>query len=274
MPMDGVDPAIGSGSMTAEEGLLSSKVALISGGASGIGAGTARLFVARGARVAIGDLQVEKGEALARDLGERALFIHLDVTDEAAWRAAAAAARSRFGELTTVINSAGISIPGNIEEETLAGFRRTLAINLEGTFLGCKIGVEALKGGQGGAIVNLASTLGAQAGAIFPSYCASKGGVRMLTRAVALHCAEKGYDIRVNAIMPGAIHTEMVEGYIAAGEAAGATRDEVIKGFAQSHPLKRLGKPQEVAAAILFLASDDAAFITGADLPVDGGFLA
>ena len=96
----------------------------------------------------------------------------------------------------------------------------------------------------------------------------------MLTRSVALHCAEQGYDIRVNAIMPGAIHTEMVEGYIAAGEAAGATRDDVIKGFAQSHPLKRLGKPQEVAAAILFLASDEAAFITGADLPVDGGFLA
>jgi 3(or 17)beta-hydroxysteroid dehydrogenase len=180
----------------------------------------------------------------------------------------------RFGGLTTLVNSAGVSIPASIEDETLEGFRHTQAINLDGVFLGCKIGVEALKAGQGGAIVNLASTLGARAGALFPAYSASKAGVRLLTRSVALHCAEKRYDIRVNAVLPGAIHTEMVEGYIAAGEAAGTAREDVISGFAQSHPLKRLGRPEEVAAAILFLASDAAAFITGADLPVDGGFLA
>jgi len=253
---------------------LSSKIVLISGGASGIGAAAARLFVERGARVALADVQAAKGEAAARDLGDRAMFVGLDVTDEGAWRGAIRAVRARFGEPTTVVNSAGISIPANIEEESLAGFRRTLAINLEGAFLGCKVGVEALKAGRGGAIVNLASTLGVKAGATFPAYSASKGGVRMLTRAVALHCAERGYDIRVNAVLPGAIHTEMVEGYVAAGEAAGATREDVIGGFASVHPMKRLGRPREAAAAIVFLASDEAGFITGADLPVDGGYLA
>lgn len=260
--------------MAKADGPLSSKVMLISGGASGIGFATARLAVERGARVALGDVQAEKGAAAARELGDQAMFVDLDVTDEASWRAAVTAAQARFGVLTTVVNSAGVSIPANIEQETLEGFRRTLSINLEGTFLGCKVGVEALKAGAGGAIINLASTLGVQAGAIFPAYSASKGGVRMLTRAVALHCAEQGYDIRVNAVLPGAIHTEMVEGYIAAGEAGGATRDVVIGGFAQVHPMKRLGRPTEPAAAILFLASDEASFITGADLAVDGGFLA
>ena len=253
---------------------LKGKIAFISGGASGIGAATARRFVAEGARVAVADIQDDKGKALARELGDSAFYVHLDVTSEDSWRAAVDAAAKRFGGLTTVVNSAGISVPATIEQESLEGFRRTLAINLEGTFLGCKFGVAALKGQKGAAIVNVASTLGAKAGAIFVSYSASKGGVRMLTRAVALHCAEQGYDIRVNAILPGAIHTEMVEGYVAAGVAAGGTREAVVEGFASVHPMKRLGRPHEPADAILFLASDQSSYITGIDLPVDGGYLA
>ncbi|HWA63312.1 MAG TPA: SDR family oxidoreductase [Caulobacteraceae bacterium] len=253
---------------------LKGKVALISGAASGIGAASARRFVEEGAKVVLGDIQVEKGEALARALGEAASFVRLDVTSDADWAGAVKTAQSRFGALTTVVNSAGVSIPANIEEETLEGFRRTIGINLDGVFLGCKHGVAALKGGKGGSIVNLASTLGVRAGAIFPAYAASKGGVRLLTRSVALHCAEQGYDIRVNAVLPGAIHTEMVDGYIAAGEAAGATREQVIAGFAQVHPMKRLGRPGEPAEAVVFLASDESSFTTGADLPVDGGYLA
>ncbi|WP_304191769.1 SDR family oxidoreductase [Phenylobacterium aquaticum] len=253
---------------------LDGKVALITGGASGIGAASARRFVEAGARVVLGDLQADKGQALATALGEAALFVKLDVTSEADWTAAITAAHARFDALTTVVNSAGVSIPATIEDETLEGFRRTLAINLDGTFLGCKYGVEALKAGRGGAIVNVGSTLGVRAGGLFTAYAASKGGVRLLTRAVALHCAEQGYDIRVNAILPGAIHTEMVDGYIAAGVAAGGTREGVIDGFASVHPMKRLGRPDEAAAAIAFLASDDASFTTGADLAVDGGYLA
>lgn len=255
-------------------GRASGKVALISGGASGLGAASARRFAAEGAQVVIGDLQVEKGAALAAELGDAGHFVKLDVTRESDWAEAVGEAERRFGRLTTVVNSAGISIPADIEAESLEGFRRTLAINLEGTFLGCRAAVGALKEGRGGAIVNIASTMGARSGALFPAYSASKGGVRMLTRSVALHCAAQGYDIRVNAILPGAIHTEMVEGYIAAGEAAGGTREQVISGFADVHPLKRLGRPEEVAAAIVFLSLDEASYITGADIPVDGGYLA
>ena len=255
-------------------GRFDGKVVLISGGASGIGAAAARAFVAEGAKVAIGDIQDDKGKDLARSLGDSAIFTRLDVTSEASWRDVFTQIFERLGAPTTVVNSAGVSIPADIEAETLEGFRRTMAINLDGVFLGCKFGVEALKTGKGGAIVNLASTLGARGGAIFPAYCASKGGVRQLTRSAALHCAAQGYDIRVNAVLPGAIHTEMVEGYIAAGETAGATREQVVEGFAQHHPLKRLGRPEEAAAAILYLASDAAACVTGIDLPVDGGYLA
>lgn len=253
---------------------LTGKIALISGAASGIGAACARRFVEEGARVVLADIQLDKGEALAQSLGEAAHFVQLDVTSEAAWRGAIAAAQSKFGALTTVVNSAGISVPASIEDETLEGFRRTMGINLDGVFLGCKHGVAALKGGKGGSIVNLASTLGVRAGAIFPAYAASKGAVRLLTRSVALHCAAEGYDIRCNAVLPGAIHTEMVEHYVVAGEAAGGSRDAVIEGFASAHPMRRLGRPDEAAAAVAFLASDESSFTTGSDLPVDGGFLA
>jgi 3(or 17)beta-hydroxysteroid dehydrogenase len=251
---------------------MSGKSALISGGASG--AATARKFVSEGAKVAICDIQEDKGHALAKELGANVIFLHLDVTSESSWRDAVAQAEKHFDGLTTLVNSAGISIPATIEQESFEGFRRTIAINLEGTFLGCKYGVAALKDKKGAAIVNVASTLGARAGSIFTSYCASKGGVRLLTRAVAQHCAEQGYDLRVNAILPGAIHTEMVEGYVTSGVAAGATREQVIEGFASAHPMKRLGRPHEPADAILFLASNESSFIAGIDLPVDGGFLA
>lgn len=253
---------------------LEGKAALISGGASGIGAAAARKFIEHGAKAIIGDIQEDKGRALAAALGRNAAFVRLDVTRESDWCAAIEFAQARLGPLTTVINSAGISIPANIEQETLEGFRHTLAINLEGTFLGCKLGVQALRDTKGAAIVNVASTLGQKSGAVFPAYSASKGGVRLLTRAVAIHCAQQGYDLRVNTILPGAIHTEMVEGYITAGIAAGSTREAVIEGFASAHPMRRLGRPHEPAEAIAFLASDEASFITGVDLPVDGGLLA
>jgi NAD(P)-dependent dehydrogenase (short-subunit alcohol dehydrogenase family) len=253
---------------------LRDKVALISGGASGIGAAAARRFVEEGAAVVVADVQEDKGRALVEGLGGRAMFVKLDVTLEADWARAVKEGADRFGGLTTVVNSAGVSIPANIEEETLEGFKRTLAINLEGAFLGCKYGVAALKGAKGGAIVNIASTLGVAGGSRFVAYGASKGGVRTLTRSVALHCAEQGYDIRVNAVLPGAVHTEMVDGYIAMGVAAGSTREAVIQGFASVHPMKRLGRPDEPANAVVFLASDESSFTTGADLAVDGGYLA
>lgn len=252
---------------------LDGKIALITGGASGIGAATAKRFVEEGACVVLGDLNSEKGQALAIQLGDRAHFVTLDVTTEASWQAAISVAAETFGPLTTVVNSAGVSIPASIEEVSLEQFRQTLDINLIGTFLGCKYGLSAIKQQIGAAIVNVGSTLGLRGGAPFAAYCTSKGGVRMLTKTVAAHCAEQGYDVRANCIVPGAIHTEMVEGYIDAGMTQGATREQVIESFASVHPMQRLGTPEEAANAIVYLASDESGYTTGADLPVDGGYL-
>jgi 3alpha(or 20beta)-hydroxysteroid dehydrogenase len=252
---------------------LQGKIAIISGAASGIGAAAAMRFVEEGARVVLGDVQADRTTALAASLGPNAKAVALDVREPAQWQAAVEAAAG-FGALTTLVNSAGVSVPGTIEDISLDAFRHTLGINLEGTFLGCKAGIAAMKTGQRGSIINVGSTLGVKGGGLFPAYSSSKGAVRLLTRSVALHCAEKGYDIRVNCVLPGAIHTEMVEGYVKAGEAQGATREQILQGFASVHPMKRLGAPNEVADMIVFLASNESAFTTGADLPVDGGFLA
>ncbi len=253
-------------------GRLTGKTALITGGASGIGAAAARRFVEEGAEILLADIQVAKGETLAAELGGG--FIRMDVTNEADWSAAAEEARRRFGGLTTLFHSAGISEPAHIENETVEHFRRTMAINTDAAFLAARTGVELMKAGRGGSIVLTASTMAARGGDFLVAYAASKWAVRGITRATALHCARAGYDIRCNAILPGAIHTEMVERYVAAGEAQGASRDQVLGGFASQHPMNRLGQPREAADAVVFLASDESSFITGVDLPVDGGFLA
>ncbi|MEO0437926.1 MAG: SDR family oxidoreductase [Pseudomonadota bacterium] len=255
------------------EGRLAGKMALISGGASGIGAATARRFVDEGAAVILGDIQEQKAEELAQELGSSVHAFRLDVTQVQDWERIFEQA-SGLGQLTTVINSAGVSIPGSIEDIDLSAFHHTLGINLDGVFLGCKFGVEALRDVKGAAIVNVASVLGVQAGAGFASYSASKGAVRLLSQSVALHCAEQGYEVRVNCVLPGPIHTEMVETYIEAGAKVGQSREEVLQGFANVTPAGRLGRPEEAANAIVFLASDEASYTSGADLAVDGAMLA
>ena len=253
---------------------LAGKIALISGGASGIGAASAKRFIDEGAKVVIGDINTEKGKAIAAQYGDELSFTVLDVTSAESWGAAITFATSKMGGLTTLVNSAGVSIPGSIEDISLEDFRHTMSINLEGTFLGTQAGIKALKDVKGASIVNVASTLGHKGGSFVPAYCASKGGVLLLTKASALHCSENGYDLRINTISPGAIHTEMVDPYIKAGIEAGATAEEVIQSFADNHPMKRLGTPNEPANAIVFLASDESSYSTGIDIPVDGGYLA
>ena len=253
---------------------LAGKKALISGGASGIGAASAKRFIDEGARVVIGDINTEKGMTLAAQYGNELSFTKLDVTSADSWSTAITFARSKMGGLTTLVNSAGVSIPGSIEDISLEDFRHTMSINLEGTFLGTQAGIKALKDVKGASIVNVASTLGHKGGSFVPAYCASKGGVLLLTKASALHCSENGYDLRINTISPGAIHTEMVDPYIKAGIEAGATAEDVIQSFADNHPMKRLGTPNEPANAIVFLASDESSYSTGIDIPVDGGYLA
>ena len=255
-------------------GRLSGKKAIISGGASGIGAATARHFINEGAQVVIGDINVEKGQAFAAQYGDELSFVELDVTSAQSWDDAIDRVQKHMGGLTSVINSAGVSSPIPIEDLSLEDFRHTMAINLDGTFLGTKAGIKALKAVEGSSIVNVASTLGHRGGSFVPAYCASKAGVLNLTRACALHCSENKYKVRINTISPGAIHTEMVEGYINAAVAAGGTAEDVVGGFAELHPMKRLGTPDEAAHAIVFLASDESAYSTGIDIPVDGGYLA
>ncbi|MEM9384790.1 MAG: SDR family oxidoreductase [Pseudomonadota bacterium] len=252
---------------------MDGKRAFISGAASGIGAATATQFVAEGAQVAVADIDEARGREVATSLGESAIYVRLDVTREEDWVTALTTAQTSMGPLTTIVNSAGVSVPASIEDLTFDAFKRTLSINLDGVFLGCKHGLAMIKDARSASIINICSTLGVRGAAMFAAYCTSKGGVRMLTKSVAAHCAERGYDVRVNCVLPGAIHTEMVEGFVDAGVAAGATREMVLEEFAAQYPMKRLGKPQEVAHAIVYLASAESGFTTGADLPVDGGYL-
>lgn len=254
--------------------LLKDKIVLITGGASGIGAATARKCIVEGARVVIADLQEEKGHSLAHELGDGACFVPLDVTSTLSWENALAIVESRFGAFTTLVNSAGVSLFANIEQETLEGFRRMTSVNLEGTFLACKYGIAALKHTPNAAIVTVISTLAIRTAPHYIAYSASKAGARMVTRAAALHCAEEKYSVRINAVLPGPTHTEMVEAHVEVGMKTGASREAVLALYEQHVAIKRLGEPAELASAIAFLASDQASFITGVDLPVDGGSLA
>ena len=226
-------------------GRLNGKKAIISGGASGIGAATARHFINEGAQVVIGDINVEKGQAFAAQYGDELSFVELDVTSAQSWDDAIDRAQKHMGGLTSVINSAGVSIPIPIEDLSLEDFRHTMAINLDGTFLGTKAGIKVLKAVEGSSIVNVASTLGHRGGSFVPAYCASKAGVLNLTRACALHCSENKYKVRINTISPGAIHTEMVDGYINAAVAAGGTAEDVVGGFAVTDRMLEMFKKKK-----------------------------
>jgi 3alpha(or 20beta)-hydroxysteroid dehydrogenase len=244
------------------------KVALISGGAEGIGAEIARQFVEAGGSVMLGDVQADKAATRATTLGERAASVALDVSKLDQWDTAVAAAKARFGKLTHLFNVAGISEPGSVEDVALDSWDRTLAINLNGTFYGCRAALPSMAAsGESGAIINIGSMLALRVGSGFIAYCATKAAVTALSKCVALHCADKGYKIRVNTVHPGAIRTPMFERYLAMFPSA--EEGEAI--FAANHPMGRVGEADEVARACLFLASDEASFTTGVDFTVDGG---
>ena len=245
---------------------LEGKVALITGAAGGIGRATAALFEREGAKLALTDLDVAGLAAFAE---RGALTLAQDVTDEARWREVVDAALQRFGQLDALINNAGIAIIGNIEAATLEDWRRTQAINSESVFLGCREAVRAMKG-QGGSIVNISSVAGLIGDAQSVAYCASKGAVRLTTKSVALYCARKGYSIRCNSVHPSFTKTAMVEDFIVSARNPERVRD----GLSAAAPMGRMGEPQEVAAAILYLASDESSFTTGAEIVVDGGLTA
>lgn len=248
---------------------MAGKVALISGGAEGIGAAVVRLFVAAGGSVMLGDVQADKAAATATELGDRAASVRLDVAQLADWEAAVAATTGRFGKLTHLFNIAGISEPGTVEDVDLDSWHRTLGINLNGTLYGARTALPAMvASGEAGAIVNTGSMLVLRPGAMFIAYCASKAAVTAMSKCMALHCAEKRYPIRVNTVHPGAIDTPMYQRYL---DAYPGPREEAEAMFTSNHPMGRVGQAEEVARAMMFLASEDSSFTTGVDLTVDGG---
>ena len=253
--------------MQGRAGRLAGKTALITGAASGIGRATAALFHAEGAKVAATDRN-EAGLEGAKPFAD--IVLPQDVTDEARWRQVVDIAVAAFGKLDILVNSAGIGTKGNIETETLADWRRVHAVNVEGTFLGCREAVRVMKETGGGSIVNLSSVAGIIGDAQTIAYCASKAAVRLLTKSAALHCGRSGYKIRVNSVHPSFADTAMVQEFIASSK----NPERVREGLARAAPLGRLGRAEEVAAAILYLASDESSFTTGAEIVVDGGLTA
>ena len=248
-------------------GRLAGKTALITGAASGIGRATAVLFHAEGAKVAATD----RNEAGLAEAGAFAnLVLSQDVTDEARWREIVDSVLAAFGRLHILVNSAGIALKGNIETATVEDWRKTQAVNVEGVFLGCREAIRAMKETGGGSIVNLSSVAGIIGDAQSAAYCASKGAVRLLTKSAALHCGRAGYNIRLNSVHPSFADTPMVRELIASSR----NPERVLEGLTRAAPMGRMGRAEEVAQAILYLASDESSFTTGAEIVVDGGLTA
>ena len=239
------------------------KVALVTGGASGIGRATVQRLAAAGCRVVATDVD-PAGEQVIAGLDGASFQVH-DVADEAAWERVIEATLSAHARLDVLVNNAGISRVGAVTDTTLEDWRRLMAINLDGVFLGCKHGIAAIRRhGDGGAVVNVSSISGIVGAPMASAYCASKGGVRLLTKSLALECAAEG--IRVNSVHPGAVRT-------AIWSTVGLGPDDEA-AIAAGQPMGRMAEPEEVADAIAYLASDAAGFMTGSELVIDGGFSA
>ncbi|HVT34864.1 MAG TPA: glucose 1-dehydrogenase [Nevskiaceae bacterium] len=242
---------------------LQGKTAVITGGARGMGAATARLFAAEGARVLIGDVLDADGEKLARELGPAASYRHHDVTDEASWHALIDAAKSAHGGIDVLVNNAGVLLFKTIADTSKADFERVLGVNLVGTFLGTRlVGAHMVARGRG-SIVNISSADGMKGANGLGAYCASKWGSRGLTKVAAMEFGHKG--VRVNSVHPGGIDTAM-------GNPYAEKREDVNKRYGMV-PLQRVGDPSEVARTSLFLASDESSYLCGAEIAVDGGML-
>ncbi len=252
-------------------GRLDGKVTVITGGASGIGAATVRLFVQEGARVVIADLQGARGERLARDLGDDAVFFHADVSREADVRGAMALAVERFGRLDCVFNNAGYGgVTGLIEETPVDGFDETIGVLLRGVLLGMKHAAPIMKRQGAGSIISTASIAGLRAGYAPHVYSAAKAAVIHLTRSLAMELGESG--VRVNCICPGGIATPIFGKALGLSpEQADETVDVMKVVLAGIQPIKRAGQPDDIAQAALWLASEESSFVNGHALVVDGG---
>lgn len=260
--------------MAAGTDRVAGKVALVTGAASGIGRAIARVLAEQGATVLVSDIEETAALAVVAEIAEdggSAEVVALDVSDEDQWAAALDGVVERHGRLDVLVNNAGIITgDGTIEDVTLDAWRRIQAVNAEGVMLGCKHGVRVMKAAGGGSIVNISSIAGIVGAPHLTSYCASKGAVRLLTKSVALHCARQGYGIRCNSVHPSYTDTPMVDRMVAQR----SDPERMRAALQAASPLGRMGTPADVAGAVLYLASDDSAFVTGAELVVDGGVTA
>jgi 3alpha(or 20beta)-hydroxysteroid dehydrogenase len=247
--------------------LLTGRLAIVTGGASGLGHAIAARLAADGAHVVIADVNQQAGDALAAELGKNAMFCKLDVRSEADWAETMAKAQEAFGPLACLVNNAGISIAGSIADASLSDWQKTLDVNATGTFLGCRAAVQAMRA-AGGVIINIASARGLRPSGGQVAYCASKALIVTLSESVAIACGEQGWDIRCNTVCPGVFQTPLVD----AMSPAFGGEEKMQAALSRMHLAGRLGKPEEAAGLVAYLASDEARFITGATFSIDGGF--
>ena len=265
-------------------GRVTGKVTLITGAAAGIGRASALLFAGEGAMIVATDIDEPGAHAVANEIrarGGRALALRQDVTSEPDWKAAIAATLAFAGQLDVLVNNAGIGASKPLLETSFEDWRAVLSINLDGVFLGCRYGIEAMRSTPGckrsyaGSVINLSSVLGIVGFAEATAYSASKGAVRIMTKSLALESAGKGWDIRVNSVHPAFIWTPMNQATVARLAQQAGTDDATQRASLDAlQPLGRMGEAEEVAAAILFLGSDESSFVTGSELIVDGGYTA
>jgi 3(or 17)beta-hydroxysteroid dehydrogenase len=255
---------------------LENKIALITGAARGIGESIARIFHREGAILILTDILEERGRFLANELGESAFFCPLNVKNEWEWKIISEKIIIEFGGLDILVNNAGItgfmetSGPHDVEHVDVGSWSEVMSVNLNGTMLGCKYAINWMKRKGGGSIINISSRSGIVGIPGAAAYAASKAAVRNHTKSVALHCAQKGYNIRCNSIHPAAIMTPMWDTMLGEGE----IQRQIIKQVEAGIPLGHFGEPSDVAYAALFLASDESKYVTGIELNIDGGILA
>lgn len=254
---------------------VENKVCIVTGAAHGLGAAMARTLAREGGIVIATDIDGDAVSTLARDIvaqGGRAEGLPQDVTDEAAWDQLFSHVLGKYGRLDVLVNNAGGGTYADIETISLADWRKVISLNLDSTFMGTQRAIRAMKETGGGSIINISSIGGLIGTATLAPYSAAKAGVKLFTKCAAIHCGQKGYNVRVNTVHPGLVKTQ--SGLEMATKATGMTLAEAEAAFASLHPIGRIGEPQEIANMVLFLASDEASFATGGEFVVDGGYTA